>query len=194
MPLGSADGVRRFCHPGTQRGVPLAHHPAQHEAGHPVRVVVEGGGDLGHRLAADHDQGPVGRHPVKGLAGLAVARFVAAGLGVALIPDLILAAITNPGVAIRPVDPPSHRTVHVVTTPDLERVPAVAATLEALYESSRSLRTRDCTADTESPALLASCASVARPSATSSRTSVRSTSSRCSASGMAGDYRSNPVR
>ncbi|WP_040161868.1 LysR family transcriptional regulator [Mobilicoccus massiliensis] len=73
---------------------------------------------------------------------VAVQGFVAAGLGVALIPDLILAATTNPGVAIRPLDPPSHRTVHVVTTPDLERVPAVAATLEALCESAARLRER----------------------------------------------------
>lgn len=71
---------------------------------------------------------------------VAVQGFVAAGLGVALIPDLILSAITNPEVAIRPITPESSRTVHVVTTPDLERVPAVAATLQALCASATTIR------------------------------------------------------
>ncbi len=71
---------------------------------------------------------------------VAVQGFVAAGLGISLIPDLILAAITNPDVVIRPVTPSSTRTVHVVTTPDLERVPAVKATLEALCASATELR------------------------------------------------------
>ncbi|MDO5626716.1 MAG: LysR family transcriptional regulator [Mobilicoccus sp.] len=75
---------------------------------------------------------------------VAVQGFVAAGLGVALIPDLILAAITNADVTILPITPPSHRTVHAVTTPDLERVPAVAATLQALCESAAGLTSRAC--------------------------------------------------
>lgn len=70
---------------------------------------------------------------------VAVQGFVAAGLGVALIPDLILDAITNPDITILPITPPSNRTVHVVTTPDLERVPAVKATLDALCASARDL-------------------------------------------------------
>ena len=96
----------------------------------------------GHLLTLGHAAGfePLVRYETEDY--VAVQGFVAAGLGVALIPDLILAAITNPGVAIRPIDPPSHRTVHVVTTADLERVPAVAATLEALCESARELRAR----------------------------------------------------
>ena len=49
-----------------------------------------------------------------------------------------------------------------------------------------SLRTRDWTAETDSPALAASSANVARPSATSERTSIRSMSS--SVSAMAGEY------
>lgn len=73
---------------------------------------------------------------------VAVLGFVAAGLGVALIPDLIVhsTGILHGGsqgrVAIRPVRPPSRRAVHVVTTPDLQRVPAVKATIEALEESA----------------------------------------------------------
>ncbi len=72
---------------------------------------------------------------------VAVLGFVAAGLGIALIPDLILASASNPGVTILPIDPPSRRTVHAVTTPDLCRVPAVQATIEALVESASALST-----------------------------------------------------
>ncbi|WP_277455129.1 LysR family transcriptional regulator [Janibacter sp. DB-40] len=67
---------------------------------------------------------------------VAVQGFVAAGLGVALIPDLIRAATSNPDVVIRPLDPTSHRRIHAVTTEDLLKVPAVAATLEALVASA----------------------------------------------------------
>ncbi len=68
---------------------------------------------------------------------VAVLGFVAAGLGVALIPDLILRSAGHDDVAILSTDPPSRRTVHVVTTPDLERVPAVQVTLAALCESAQ---------------------------------------------------------
>ncbi|NYF97076.1 LysR family transcriptional regulator [Janibacter cremeus] len=67
---------------------------------------------------------------------VAVQGFVAAGLGVALIPDLIRDATSNPDVAIRPLDPTSYRRIHAVTTEDLLKVPAVAATLEALLASA----------------------------------------------------------
>lgn len=70
---------------------------------------------------------------------VAVLGFVAAGLGVALIPDMILRSASNPGVRILPVDPPSRRTVLAVTTPDLRRVPAVEATMAALFESATSI-------------------------------------------------------
>ncbi|MCH8613302.1 LysR family transcriptional regulator [Arsenicicoccus dermatophilus] len=61
---------------------------------------------------------------------------VGAGLGVALIPDLMLRRASNPGVAIRPLDPPSRRHIQAVTTPDLHKVPAVAATIAALRSSA----------------------------------------------------------
>lgn len=70
---------------------------------------------------------------------VAVLGFVAAGLGVALVPDLILRSASNPGVTVLPIDPPSRRTVLAVTTPDLRRVPAVEATLHALQESAAHL-------------------------------------------------------
>lgn len=69
---------------------------------------------------------------------VAVLGFVAAGLGVALIPDLITASTTHPDVVIRPINPSSRRAVHIVTTEDLARVPAVAATIDALREAAAS--------------------------------------------------------
>lgn len=70
---------------------------------------------------------------------VAVLGLVAAGLGVALVPHLILTTVSHPDVVVRPVSPPSRRVVQVVTTPDLQRVPAVAAALEALSVSAREL-------------------------------------------------------
>ena len=68
---------------------------------------------------------------------VAVLGLVAEGLGVALVPDLILRSASNPGVVTLPIDPASRRTVHAVTTPDLQRVPAVQATLDALHEAAQ---------------------------------------------------------
>ena len=69
---------------------------------------------------------------------VAVLGLVRAGLGVALVPDLILEAAHEDGIVALPLTPPSRRQIHAVTTEDLQRVPAVAATLEALEESARS--------------------------------------------------------
>jgi DNA-binding transcriptional LysR family regulator len=57
---------------------------------------------------------------------------VGAGLGVALVPDLILGAAKHDEVVTLPLSPASRRRILAVTTADLERVPAVAATLAAL--------------------------------------------------------------
>lgn len=70
---------------------------------------------------------------------VAVLGLVAAGLGVALVPQLILSSVSHPDVVTRPVSPPSRRIVQIVTTPDLQRVPAVGATLDALCQSAREL-------------------------------------------------------
>lgn len=67
---------------------------------------------------------------------VAVLGFVAAGLGIALIPDLILHSTRHPDVVVRPIAPASRRAVHVVTTNDLTRVPAVRATIDALRDSA----------------------------------------------------------
>ena len=67
---------------------------------------------------------------------VAVLGLVTEGIGVALVPDLILSATKHENVAVLAIDPPSRRNIVAVTTADLQRVPAVAATLEALTEST----------------------------------------------------------
>jgi len=67
---------------------------------------------------------------------VAVLGLVAEGLGVALIPDLILRSANHPDVVTLPISPASRREVHVVTTADLQRVPAVKVTLDALCEAA----------------------------------------------------------
>lgn len=90
----------------------------------------------GHLLKIAHDAGFAPKVGFETEDYVAVQGFVAAGLGVALIPDLIRAATSNDEVVIRPLNPQSRRRIHVVTTDDLVKVPAVAATLEALKASA----------------------------------------------------------
>lgn len=71
-----------------------------------------------------------------------VLSLVAEGLGVALVPDLILHSTSHPDVVSLPITPSSRRCIQAVTTRDLGRVPAVAATLEALKESAAALPSR----------------------------------------------------
>ncbi len=70
---------------------------------------------------------------------VAVLGLVAAGLGVALVPRLILASVSHPEVRTLALEPRSSRAVQVVTTPDLLRVPAVRAAVDALCASAREL-------------------------------------------------------
>lgn len=70
---------------------------------------------------------------------VAVLGLVAAGLGVALVPRMILASVSHPEVRALPLQPGSRRSVQVVTTSDLLRVPAVKATVEALCASAHEL-------------------------------------------------------
>ena len=90
----------------------------------------------GHLLQIAHDAGFAPKVAFETEDYVAVQGFVAAGLGVALIPDLIRAATSNPDVVIRPLDPTSHRRIYAVTTEDLLKVPAVGATLAALTSSA----------------------------------------------------------
>jgi DNA-binding transcriptional LysR family regulator len=69
---------------------------------------------------------------------VAVLGLVAEGLGVALIPDLILRTAHHRDVVTVPMHPASRRTISVVTTADLQRVPAVQATIDALVEASKA--------------------------------------------------------
>jgi len=72
---------------------------------------------------------------------IAVLGMVRAGLGVGLLPSIALASVGVPeGVTLRPTAPASPRTVHVVTTNDARRVPAIAATLTAIDDVARALR------------------------------------------------------
>ncbi|WP_068254708.1 LysR family transcriptional regulator [Janibacter corallicola] len=91
----------------------------------------------GHLLTIAHHAGFAPKVAFETEDYVAVQGFVAAGLGVALIPDLIKEATSNPDVVIRPLAPSTRRRIHVVTTDDLLKVPAVAATIEALDEVAR---------------------------------------------------------
>lgn len=71
---------------------------------------------------------------------VAVLGLVSAGLGVALVPQLVLASVGHRDVVARPVTPASTRSVQAVTTADLTRVPAVRATLDALIASAGELQ------------------------------------------------------
>ncbi|KGN35483.1 LysR family transcriptional regulator [Knoellia subterranea] len=69
---------------------------------------------------------------------VAVMGLIAEGLGVAVIPDLILKTVHHEDVAALPITPASRRHIVAVTTPDLQRVPAVKATLDALVASAQA--------------------------------------------------------
>lgn len=93
----------------------------------------------GHLLQVCNNAGFVPRVAFETEDYVTVLSFVAQGLGIALIPGLILEHTQHPDVVTVPIAPASRRTVYAVTTPDLQRVPAVAATLAALCESARSV-------------------------------------------------------
>jgi DNA-binding transcriptional LysR family regulator len=67
---------------------------------------------------------------------LAVVGLVRAGLGVATLPGLALAALPHPGVTVHRAPALSARAVEAVTDEGTARVPAVAAALTALREAA----------------------------------------------------------
>jgi molybdate transport repressor ModE-like protein len=67
---------------------------------------------------------------------VAVQRLVAVGLGVALLPELILGTVRLPGVLARPLTSAPERRILAVTPAGAQQPPAVAATLAALQEAS----------------------------------------------------------
>lgn len=83
---------------------------------------------------------------------VAVLGLVAEGLGVALVPDLILRAAQHPGVVPLQLAQHARRQIHAVTTPDLQRVPAVRATLDALSEAAHGVRPTGRASATSRPA------------------------------------------
>jgi DNA-binding transcriptional LysR family regulator len=91
----------------------------------------------GHLLALSHRAGFNPNVSFETEDYVAVLGLVTAGLGVALVPDLILEAAHNSDLVALPLQPASRRQIHAVTTEDLQRVPAVKATLEALCESAQ---------------------------------------------------------
>ena len=95
----------------------------------------------GHLLQLTHDAGFRPDVAYETEDYVAVMGLVAEGLGVALIPDLILRTVHHGAVVALPITPASRRAITAVTTPDLQRVPAVRATLDALIESARAQST-----------------------------------------------------
>ncbi|MBB5159371.1 LysR family transcriptional regulator [Saccharopolyspora phatthalungensis] len=74
----------------------------------------------------------------------ALQALAAAGLGVALLPELMLAAArAEAGLVVRRLHPRSVRVVTAVTTTGLSRVPAVARTMAALREAARLVEIPD---------------------------------------------------
>jgi DNA-binding transcriptional LysR family regulator len=70
---------------------------------------------------------------------LAVQSLVAAGVGVALMPDLVVSFIQHPQIVSRPPSPQIQRRVAAYTLPGLQNVPAVATVLRSLTEAASEL-------------------------------------------------------
>ncbi|MEV6524743.1 LysR family transcriptional regulator [Longispora sp. NPDC051575] len=68
---------------------------------------------------------------------LAIQSLVSAGLGVALVPMLVLSFLRHPSVVAVPVESTIRRRTAVYTWPDLIRVPVVRATIDALVTVAR---------------------------------------------------------
>jgi DNA-binding transcriptional LysR family regulator len=64
---------------------------------------------------------------------------VAAGLGVALVPELVQSFLLHPKIVTVNVEPAVQRHVTLFTWPDLIRVPAVRATIDALITSANRI-------------------------------------------------------
>lgn len=67
---------------------------------------------------------------------MAIQSLVSAGLGLALAPRLVLSFLRHPDLVSVPTKPHVSRQVAAYTWPDLLRVPAIRATLDALLTES----------------------------------------------------------
>jgi DNA-binding transcriptional LysR family regulator len=70
---------------------------------------------------------------------VAVQRLVAVGLGVALLPELVLGTVQLPGLVATPLAGAPERQILVITPAGARQPPAVAATLVALQAASAAL-------------------------------------------------------
>jgi DNA-binding transcriptional LysR family regulator len=152
----SYPGDRDDPHPGSAHGLRhtalctdemLLVLPAGHPAAMEQQVELASLGDenwiggcprcRGHLLQLCDQSGFVPRISFETDNVAAVLGLVAAGIGVAMLPQMALgsalaAASGHPGVEIRPTGARDHRTVHVVTAVGGERMPALAAALAQL--------------------------------------------------------------
>ena len=83
---------------------------------------------------------------------IAVQRLVAVGLGVALLPELVLSTVQLPGLVAIPLASPAERRILVIT-PAGDPPPAVAATLTALQAASVGVAGQHRTLDAEGAGL-----------------------------------------
>ena len=81
---------------------------------------------------------------------VAVQRLVAVGLGVALLPQLVLGTVQLPGLVATPLVSAPQRQILVLTPAGAQQPPAIAATVVALQAASAAMtdqQTRDQTVD-----------------------------------------------
>jgi DNA-binding transcriptional LysR family regulator len=67
---------------------------------------------------------------------LAIQSLVTAGLGVALVPRLLLSFLQHPGLTAVDVESSAERLTALYTWPDLIRLPIMRATVDALISAS----------------------------------------------------------
>lgn len=72
---------------------------------------------------------------------VALQNLAALGLGVALIPDLALAAVKVEGLQVKRLTPATTQHVSVVSTPGLARLPGVSQTIAAMQQAATKLET-----------------------------------------------------
>ncbi|WP_258903302.1 LysR family transcriptional regulator [Actinokineospora sp. UTMC 2448] len=70
---------------------------------------------------------------------LAIQALVAAGLGVAMVPALVLSSLRHPDVVALPIDPLVRRRVSAYTWPDLVRSATIRSVIEALRAAATQL-------------------------------------------------------
>ncbi len=70
---------------------------------------------------------------------IALQALTASGLGVAVVPDLILSIVTGTELRLRPLTPPSVRSVSAVTTAGMMSVPSVRETVAYLGRAARQV-------------------------------------------------------